>query len=524
MRKLFPLATAACALLANTAAYAQQAGGPPTQQDGEQTSSPAAPPPADQGNTVRAPGAPGQAAASPNNPASAQSNGFPPEAIGFGARLGPRYAVSRWAEDWSFLRDTAKRKDPFDLLKFIPLDEDGSTYLTLSGQERLRVETSGNPGLRDVRLQDRELIRTFVGADLHIGEHVRFYGELASGQQFGRAPMNPNERNDLYVQQLFGEVRGRVAGADAGVIFGRQHFLDGPIQLVSTRENNNIHTTLQGVRAYANWKRVRVDLFDLRFVDLGLDAFDDNVSDSTHFRGGLVSMVLTPEAARRPLFLDAFFYNSTDDNRRWGVRTGHEERNYYGLRAHGTLGPASIDWTGTYQSGNYETRQLRGWSVYLNQSISLSSKGWRPAVGVHFDAGSGGGAFGNGTLHNADFLFGVNPYLNDSTAFGFINLMDVSPTLTFTPAPKVTVRTEYDFLRRLNQNDAVYSGTKAAYAGTQFVAGHDVGQQARLRIAWAVNPHITLAATLEHVLAGDVLREAGFHDSTYTASQIVFKF
>ncbi|MDB5688815.1 MAG: hypothetical protein JWL91_691 [Sphingomonas bacterium] len=505
MRSALLLAGASAALVASPAT-------------GQEATPAAAPRP------VRAPAAPGDAAASRVNTGSNPRNAFPSESIGLGPRMGQRYAMSRWSEDWSYLRDPARRKDRFDPLKFIPIAGDADTYLTLSGQERLRLETYGNPGLRKQRMQDAELVRTVIGADLHIGEHLRVFGELASGQQFGRVPDSPNGRNDLVVQALFAEVKGRIAGADAGIIAGRQQFLDGPVPLISVRENNNIQTTLQGVRAYANWPRVRIDLVDLRYVDLGLNGFDEHVSDTMRFRGGIASFVASPEGAKRPFFIDPFFYRNTDDQRRWGGRVGREERNFYGLGMHGALGPASVDWSASYQSGSYDNRPLRAWSVSLDQSVELSPRGWKPTIGLHADMGSGGGAFGSGTLRNADFLFGTNPYLNDSKAFGIINLADVSPTLSFAPARGVTVRTEYNFLRRIRQNEAVYSGTKAAYAGTQLVAGHDIGQQARLRVGWAIDPHITVAGNVEHVFAGPVLRQAGFHDSTFTTAQITFKF
>ncbi|MFT9216703.1 MAG: hypothetical protein ABF513_10610, partial [Acetobacter malorum] len=52
-------------------------------------------------------------------------------AAGFGTVA--YYAVSRWAEDWSSLRDKRNRIDWADPLKYIPLNNSGSIYLTLSG-------------------------------------------------------------------------------------------------------------------------------------------------------------------------------------------------------------------------------------------------------------------------------------------------------------------------------------------------------------------------------------------------------
>lgn len=452
----------------------------------------------------------------------AELNRFPPEETGFGATAGPRYSVSRWNEDWSFLRDPAKRRDIFDPVKFIPLTGTDDVYLTLSGMSRLRYETFGNRGLRDVRQQDNLLLRTFVGADLHLGQSVRVFGELASGQQDGSSPINANQRNDLAVQQLFAQISGKVGDIDTGVIIGRQHFLDGPIQFVSTRENTNIHITWQGVRAYARGRRVRGDVFALGAVDLGTGAFDDPAGDR-RFSGVLASIAVSPDAAARPLYLDPFVFLSRE-TRTWGGRIGRERRDFYGARAHGGLGPASIDWTAAYQTGDFAGRPLRAWSVFTNQSIPLGSKGWKPRIGFHADASSGGGGRGDGTLRNADALFGVLPYLSDGLSFGFINLIDVSPTLNFTPTPGVTVRSEFNFLWRTSPSEAVYMGTKMPYAGTERVSGSRVGQQARLRVAWVLNPHLTLAGTFEHVFAGPVLERAGFTDSTFTASQLIVKF
>src|SRR5579864_4811924 len=46
----------------------------------------------------------------------------------------PRY------EDWSFLRDAAKRVDPYDRLKFIPLNNSGTIYVTLGLENRTEFQ------------------------------------------------------------------------------------------------------------------------------------------------------------------------------------------------------------------------------------------------------------------------------------------------------------------------------------------------------------------------------------------------
>src|SRR5215831_7704728 len=48
-----------------------------------------------------------------------------------------RYPIPRYEESWSFLRDSSKRDDFWDPLKFIPLSQDGTVFLSLGAESRL---------------------------------------------------------------------------------------------------------------------------------------------------------------------------------------------------------------------------------------------------------------------------------------------------------------------------------------------------------------------------------------------------
>lgn len=102
---------------------------------------------------------------------------YPTAGIGDGVTAGG-YNQSRWAEDWTRFRDPKKRDDILDQLKYIPIAGD-DVYLTLSGEFRARVNLTTNPNLRDREAQRQDIFRVVGGADLHLGEHVRLYGELA---------------------------------------------------------------------------------------------------------------------------------------------------------------------------------------------------------------------------------------------------------------------------------------------------------------------------------------------------------
>jgi hypothetical protein len=84
-------------------------------------------------------------------------------------------------EDWSFLRDPSQQVDPYDRLKFIPLNESGTNYLALSVESRTEFQYLYNNAW-GAGPQDRTgyvFERLMPRADLHLGDHVRIFVTLA---------------------------------------------------------------------------------------------------------------------------------------------------------------------------------------------------------------------------------------------------------------------------------------------------------------------------------------------------------
>src|SRR5437879_12381692 len=52
----------------------------------------------------------------------------------------PPFKLLRYDENYAYLRDPGKRSDWLDPLKFIPLDRDAQSYLTLGGELRERYD------------------------------------------------------------------------------------------------------------------------------------------------------------------------------------------------------------------------------------------------------------------------------------------------------------------------------------------------------------------------------------------------
>ena len=277
---------------------------------------------------------------------------------GSAAGFGPvaRYGTDPSAEDWSFLRDPTLSDDIFDPLKFIPLNTSKSIYLTLSGDERLKNWFENRPFLGTQKPNDsgRMTVRGLYGADLHLGPFFRVFAELVNGDAAGwnAYGYNGSYRTKLDLEQLFGEVTLPLAGARTGLKFGRQQFLDAPNYVLFARETPDVPLSWNGVRAYAIWPRVRIDLFD--FVQTNnnpTQLFRDNENWNARLFGGYESWA-PPDFhfLGRPghVFVDFFYlgyeYGGTTAAipTASGTASGSTLRDNYGTRVWGKAGPGRV--------------------------------------------------------------------------------------------------------------------------------------------------------------------------------------
>ncbi len=461
-------------------------------------------------------------------PATPSVVGYPAIGNGEGTVQG-KYNVSRWAEDWRTMRDPAKRDDPLDRLKYLPLTQDGEVYLTLSGEFRYRVQGTTNPDLRDREAQRQERYRIFAGADLHLGEHVRFYGELAKARLDGVNLGTPgaNLRNALTLQQGFGEVKGRIGDAEVGVRGGRQEFSDGPNLLMAVRDDPTLHFVLDGVRGYARGKRLRADVFDLRFVNYGREGMSDDRTDGSRRFSGVTFGYAVPNdfLGTSKLFFDPFVWRLRNRNAAWGGQTAREERMFYGLHLYGDVDRTTVDWTVNYQDGEFNDRDISAWQVFLAQTWRVAKDASAPRVGVHVDyASGGGGASGTGTLRTPSGLYGNNIYYSYQLFLTPTNLLAISPNITVQPVKNLRVTGEFTMAWRPNEDEAVYRASGAAFANTQNVAGKHIANLIRAQAVWALTPRVSLTGRYEHMMVKDALSNAGYKNSDFLAAWASFRF
>jgi hypothetical protein len=490
------------------------------------------------------------------------------------------FHIARYDEDYSYLRDPAKATSFLDRFKFIRLDEAGDVYLTLNGEARLRFDYTENKNFGvapTARVQtrpgaplvlgasrpppDSDLLkqRYMVGADLHVGPFLRFYGELWHAEQTGHGsgPVIPaSQRNDLELINGFAEFMLPLDSARTGLRVGRQELFFGNSHNVAA----NIATSLpdpifDGVRAYADWGSARVDVFAYnayRYKD-GWFAGDDNphrnlwgVYGSFDLpKGELFGETLTTT-------LDAFYYGFRAAPNNNGAGTGlynaaalrtaatvsatagflvaDDHRHTLGLRAFGTAGNVNYDWDAAVQRGSYGPLDVRAWAFNTDTGYTFADLPWRPRLGTHIDGASGGADRAGGTIGTYQPMFPDTLYHMPNSFFSPTNFYDIAPRVRVTPVAGVSAEFSYGFFWRQSQDDAVYTGNwkgangTNALAASALVPGRVIGRMPNLTVTWAPVRNLILRLTAAEFIPGSALKAVQGKNTTYVNAQMTAKF
>lgn len=493
--------------------------------------------------------------------------------------------VERFEEDYSYLRDPSKWTDPFDPLKFIPLDAAGDVYLTLDGEIRFRYDGTDHrnfaiaPAATPARTPGGKPVfspalgtstnqlykqRYALGADLHLGPNVRLYGDLYHGQETGHdvGPVIPgNLRNELGLVNGFAEVYGILGGARTGLRAGRQEvFLGNDLQVRANVSTNLPSPVFEGFRAYRDWGHARIDVFAFNIVNFENGVLQGHDNPRTNLWGGYASWDL-PRFTRDFAWAGAGAHASIDlfylgwrsqpfangpgsavyDDRalmtggRIVAATGagfiisQDHRHTLGLRGTGVLGNLDYDWQGALQAGSYAGLAVRAFAANTDTGYTFHGVPWKPRLGMHLDIASGGA--GHGTMRTYQPMYPNTHYYAPNNEFAPTNFYDFAPRITVAPLRNVKVEAYYSFLWRYSQADAIYTGApwpggngQNSYAATVLAPGRQIGRQADLHVIWTITPHLLSLAEAGLFFPGRAIRTTGGKTATYLDFNLVFKF
>ncbi|NLI25823.1 MAG: alginate export family protein [Acetobacter sp.] len=455
------------------------------------------------------------------------------------------YAVNRWAEDWSNLADPKNRIDVMDPLKYIPFNDSGSIYLSLSGNFRNHMFYDQFAGFGTLRKSPalRATYRWTGGADLHLGKHVRLYGELLSAQAggsnyFGYA--GGRWRSKLDAQQAFIEIKGDVLGAKTGIMVGRMAFLDAPPYFTAGSVYPTVPYSWNGVRGYAFWKNFRVDLFDLTLTNWSSRniPFHDQVGYKTRLFGAYTSYAVPSFKfmnIKSQIFVDTFYFGYILSNsfvaRPTGSMAGSTHRDTPGVRVWGNAGPIEFSLGGMWQGGEFNaakngpTRSVSAYSFNAQIAWRFRNLIGHPTLGIQADDISGGDTRKSTTSSWGNFLspFVPSAYALDlSTYIGNSNLIDVGPMMTIAPTSNTSLLLKVPVVWRNSVNDGVYSNPTALYSFRP--RGGYTATMPQASFTWRATRHISLSLDGEYLFASQSMINAGARSGAYVQSNLELTF
>ncbi len=459
--------------------------------------------------------------------------------------LRPAFASERYDENWSFLRDPSKRTDFFDPIKWIPLDKDGSLFLTVGGELRERFQDVRNQGfgLPSPSHDANGFHRIFLFADIHLGPHFRTFAELVNGEIMG-ALVNPSptEKDPLDLLQGFADVTLPVRNHGAFTLrIGRHEMTFGSGRFISFRDTPNLRREFDGVRTFwTNGKGKRLDALLVRPVNPQLGIFNDH-ADSTQLFWGVYAT--SPVSAGKGLNLDVYYLGLDRKNATFAQGRARERRHTVGARLFGnrtgfdwdeardfhrpgrTDNDFAFDWDveGAFQFGSFATVGIRAWMISSNGGFTIAESRFSPRLGLKADALSGDRNLQDNRLDTFNPFYPSLQYYSQAGLFAPANLIDFQPSITVDLAKSVSANVAWSSLRRESKADAFYAPPLVPVLGTA-TGKRLIGQEASANLAWQATVHLTTTATYTHFAPAGSVRLAGGRSGDFFMAVGQFRF
>ncbi|QNL48814.1 alginate export family protein [Olivibacter sp. SDN3] len=437
--------------------------------------------------------------------------------------LAQTFKLMRYDEDYSGLKDSARTF--YNRIKYIPLSQTGNVYLSLGGEVREELDYAvnedwGEMGLgRDVFL----LQRYHVHADLHLGNRVRFFGQLRSGLENGRknGPRGIDE-DKLNIQNLFVDVLAyKKSDRTLTLRVGRQEIRYGSGRLVDVRDGPNLRLYFDGVKAAYASPNLNVDAFVMADAMVNTGLFD-NTSTRKANLWGIYSNYIVPKSGN----LDLYYLGINRANARFDEGVANELRHTFGARFWRTGIGFVYNFEAVYQMGTFGLGNISAFAVSSEIGYMLANIKGSPTVKLRNDYISGDKTRGDGKLGTLNALYPNGGYFGMNPQVGPANLMSIHPNLTWNPGKKVTLTSEVVFNWRHSTEDGIYgpSGSlrissfesKKRYIGTAYIT----------TFSWHINDFLNYNIGVQYFKTGGFINDVipQHQDGFFVGSVIGLKF
>lgn len=443
----------------------------------------------------------------------------------------PAFKPLRFEEDWSNF-EPDQGSDFWDPIKRMKLNDDGSAWLGMGGELRLRIEHWESFGFSPAPTADDTfaLARAQLYTDWHFGEHIRVFIEgesaLATDRDLpgGRRGLDVDE---LDLQNAFVDLMFPLDGADSKLTLrvGRQSLLFGKQRLVSPLPWANSQRSWDGARAILETHGWRIDAFYTRFTPVKKYQFNDWMG-GPDFWGLYATGKVGPDDT---IGLDLYYLGlDTSGPVTFNATTGSEDRHTIGARLFGDIADSgfSYDLEGAYQFGDVGAADINAFMIASQLSYTYADSSWKPSVYIGADYASGDDTPGDTDVETFNQLFPLgHAYHGYMDLIGRQNIVDLSAGFSFKPHEKVLIKADFHHFIRASDADSVYNAGGGVLRATTPGASDEVGQEIDITLKYTVDRHLTLQGGYSHFFAGDYFADTGTsEDVDFFYAQLVYKF
>ncbi|WP_243373787.1 alginate export family protein [Geotalea sp. SG265] len=438
----------------------------------------------------------------------------------------PPYELNRADEDYQYLRAPSRRTDFWDPVKYLPLNGDGSWYLSIGGEARERYEYFKNDKWGE-GAQDPNgyfLQRYFLHGDLHFGDNVRLFSQLQSSLENGRrgGPRSTDE-DELDLHQGFLDLK--MGLDDSGALTlrsGRQELAYGSQRIISVREGPNVRQAFDGFRVMYRTDALSIDGIATEPAETRRHVFDDG-PDNNQALWGIYSVFPLP-------FLpggnaDFYYLGLYRRQARFDKGVGREARHSVGTRLWRTKKPLDYNFEFLYQWGSFGSGDIRAWTAASDTGYTTHSLPLSPRFGLRADIASGDEDPESTDLQTFNPLFPKGAYFSENGLIGPANFINVNPSVQLHFDKEVTATVNWDFFWRESMHDGIYNNAVTLVRSGKNSHARYIGSQPQAQLEWNLDRHMTLVVIYAHFLAGPFLRESGpGKDVDYVTTWITYKF
>ena len=438
----------------------------------------------------------------------------------------PPFKQLRYDESYAYLQESSRHADWFDPIKFIPLNTNGSSYLTVGGEIRERYEYYHN-SLWGRGPQDDNgylLQRYMIHADAHFGGYCRVFTQFKSGLENGRnGGPRPTDRDDFDLNQAFFDLRALWSQTDSLTFrAGRQELAYGSSRLISARESPNVRLSFEGVKAILQAGEWRVDAFAVKPVRTKTGVFDDDPDPHQRFWG---LYAVTPVSWLHGGYVDLYYLGLDRRDAHFDQSIADEQRHSVGTRIWGRKQGWDYNLEFVYQFGSFGRGDIQAWTAASDVSFTFENSVLEPRLGFKANVTSGDDDPNNADLQTFNPLFPRGAYFGEPALIGPANHMDVHPQLDLALRRNLTLTLAWDAFWREDTHDGIYGPAVNLIQSGRTSNASYVGNQGEMTLEWRVDRHLVLTVDCAHFFAGDFLKQTTpGKDVDYLSMWVTYRF